>query len=80
MFEKKISDERKRVQERYKEYDGTYLGHYVQYFFWFFFVLGFVFFGLAIFLMLDSHYHWTNPRPSKVTSFFIIIKIRLLYS
>ena len=25
-------DERKRVRERYKEYDGTYLGHYVQYF------------------------------------------------
>jgi chromosome segregation ATPase len=29
-------EERRRVQERYKEYDGTYLGHYVQYFFWFF--------------------------------------------
>ena len=53
-------EERKRVQERYKEYDGTYLGHYVQYFFWFFFVLGLVIFGLAIFLMLDSHYHWTK--------------------
>ena len=52
--------ERRRVQERYKEYDGTYLGHYVQYFFWFFFVLGLVIFGLAIFLMLDSHYHWTK--------------------
>lgn len=46
-------EERRRVQERYKEYDGTYLGHYVQYFFWFFFVLGLVIFGLAIFLMLD---------------------------
>ena len=53
-------DERKRVRERNKEYDGTYLGHYVQYFFWFFFVLGLVIFGLAIFLMLDSHYHWTK--------------------
>ena len=53
-------EERRRVQERYKEYDGTYLGHYVQYFFWFFFVLGLVIFGLAIFLMLDSHYHWTQ--------------------
>ena len=53
-------DERKRVRERYKEYDGSYLGHYVQYFFWFFFVLGLVIFGLAIFLMLDSHYHWTK--------------------
>ena len=53
-------DERKRVRERYKEYDETYLGHYVQYLFWFFFVLGLVIFGLAIFLMLDSHYHWTK--------------------
>ncbi|MCI7338136.1 MAG: hypothetical protein MSH41_06065 [Bacteroidales bacterium] len=53
-------DERKRVQDRYKEYDEIYLGHYVQYFFWFFFVLGLVIFGLAIFLMLDSHYHWTK--------------------
>ena len=55
-----FADERKRVQERYKEYDGTYLGHYSQYFFWFFFVLGLVIFGLAIFLILDSHYHWTK--------------------
>ena len=43
---------------RYKEYDGTYLGHYVQYFVWFFFVLGIVIFGLAVFFMLDNHYHW----------------------
>jgi len=55
-----FADERKRVQERYKEYDGTYLGHYSQYFFWFFFVLGLVIFGLAIFLILDIHYHWTK--------------------
>ena len=55
-----FADERKRVQERYREYDGTYLGHYSQYFFWFFFVLGLVIFGLAIFLILDSHYHWTK--------------------
>ena len=51
-------DERKRVRERYKEYDGTYLGHYVQYFFWFFFVLGIVIFGLAVFFILDNHNHW----------------------
>ena len=36
-------EERKRVQERYKEYDGMYLGHYVQYFFLTFFILGLVF-------------------------------------
>ena len=51
-------EERKRVQERYKEYDGMYLGHYVQYFFLTFFILGLVIFGLGIFLMLNSHYHW----------------------
>ena len=50
-------DERKRVRERNKEYDGTYLGHYVQYIFWFFCVIGIVIFGLTIFLLLDSHYH-----------------------
>ena len=53
-------DERKRVRERYKEYNETYLGHYVQYFFWFFCVIGIVIFGLTIFLLLDSHYHWTK--------------------
>ena len=30
-------EERRKVQKRYKEYDGCYLGHYVQWFFWFFF-------------------------------------------
>ena len=53
-------DERKRVRERYKEYNETYLGHYVQYFFWFFCVIGIVIFGLTIFLLLDSHYHWSK--------------------
>lgn len=52
--------ERRRVNELYKEYDGTYLGHYIQYFVWLFFTLGLLIFGLAIFLMLDSHYHWFN--------------------
>ena len=33
--------ERKKVLERYKEYDGCYLGHYAQWFFWFFFTIGF---------------------------------------
>ena len=55
-----FADERKKVRERYKEYDGCYLGYYAQWFFWFFFVLGLVIFGLAIFLILDSHYHWTK--------------------
>ena len=55
-----FADERKKVHERYKEYDGTYLGYYVQYFFWSFCILGLAIFGWAIFLMLDSHYHWTK--------------------
>ena len=55
-----FADERKRVQERYKEYDGTYLGYHVQYFFWLFCVIGIVIFGLTIFLLLDSHYHWSK--------------------
>ena len=32
-----FADERKKVRERYKEYDGCYLGHYAQWFFWFFY-------------------------------------------
>ena len=55
-----FADERKKVRERYKEYDGCYLGHYTQWFFWFFFVLGIVIFGLTIFLLLDSHYNWAK--------------------
>ena len=33
-------EERRGVQERYKEYEGTYLGHYAQWCFWFFFTIG----------------------------------------
>ena len=55
-----FADERKKVRERYKEYDGCYLGHYAQWFFWFFFAIGIVIFGLTIFLLLDSHYHWSK--------------------
>lgn len=55
-----LTEERRDVQKRYKEYDGCYLGYYAQWFFWFFFVLGIVIFGLIIFLLLNSHYHWSN--------------------
>ena len=55
-----FADERRRVQQRYKEYDGSYLGHYIQYFVWFFFAVGLVIFGLVIYLMLDSQYHWSK--------------------
>ena len=36
-----FAEERRKIQKRYKEYDGCYLGHYAQWFFWFFFFLGF---------------------------------------
>lgn len=55
-----FADERKQVRNRYKEYDGTYLGHYVQYFVWFFFAVGLCIFGLVIYLILDSQYHWSK--------------------
>lgn len=49
-------EERRKVQKRYKEYDGCYLGHYAQWFFWFFFTIGFsvVVGGIAI---LISRYY-----------------------
>ena len=49
-----LADERKKVRERYKEYDGSYLGHYAQWFFWFFFIIGFVMTFLVIFLALKD--------------------------
>ena len=50
-------EERRRVQKRYKEYDGCYLGHYAQWFFWFFFVLGFFIFTATIVMMVGR---WCN--------------------
>lgn len=35
-----FANERKKVRERYKEYDGCYLGHYAQLSFGFFFTIG----------------------------------------
>jgi len=51
--------ERRKVQERYKEYDGTYLGHYVQYFVWFFFVLGLVVFCFIVMIPIAKYFHWS---------------------
>ena len=51
-------EERRRVQKRYKEYDGCYLGHYAQWFFWFFFVLGFFIFTSAIVMMVGRWCNW----------------------
>ncbi len=51
--------ERRKVQERYKEYDGTYLGHYVQYFVCFFFVLGLVVFCFIVMIPIAKYFHWS---------------------
>lgn len=55
-----FTNERKKVRERYKEYDGCYLGHYAQWFFWFFFTIGIVITFTIIFLLINSFYHWTK--------------------
>ena len=51
-------EERRRVQKRYKEYDGCYLGHYAQWFFWSFFVLGFFLFTTVIVMMVGKCLDW----------------------
>ena len=51
-------EERRRVQKRYKEYDGCYLGHYAQWFFWFFFILGFSLFIYTIVIMVGNWLNW----------------------
>ena len=51
-------EERRKVQKRYKEYDGCCLGHYAQWFFWFFFVLGFFIFTSAIVMMVGRWCNW----------------------
>ncbi|MBR1527561.1 MAG: hypothetical protein IJ640_13040 [Prevotella sp.] len=51
-------EEHRRVQKRYKEYDGCYLGHYAQWFFWFFFVLGFFVFSTAIVMIVGRWCNW----------------------
>ena len=51
-------EERRRVQKRYKEYDGCYLGHYAQWFFWFFFILGFSLFIYTIVIMVGKWLNW----------------------
>lgn len=51
-------EERRRVQKRYKEYDGCYLGHYAQWFFWFFFVLGFFIFDAVVVTLVGKWLNW----------------------
>ena len=56
-----FADERKKVRERYKEYDGCYLGHNAQWFLWFFFVLGFFGFCGVIAVLIVQHYGTQEP-------------------
>ena len=51
-----FTNERKKVRERYKEYDGCYLGHYAQWFFWFFFTIGFFVVAGIIAVIVTQHY------------------------
>ena len=51
-----FANERRKVNERYKEYDGVYLGRYVQWFFGSFFVLGFFGFCGIIAVVIAQHY------------------------
>ena len=50
--------ERKKVRNRYKEYDGCYLGHYAQWFFLFFFTLGFFVFAAIIVVQVGKWLNW----------------------
>lgn len=51
-----FADERKKVRERYKEYDGCYLGHYAQWFFWFFFTIGFFVVAGGVGMIIAQNY------------------------
>lgn len=51
-----FANERRKVNERYKEYDGVYLGRYAQWFFGFFFILGFFGFCGIIAVVIAQHY------------------------
>ncbi len=53
-----FADERKKVRERYKEYDGVYLGRYAQWFVGTFFCLGFFGFCMVISMMIAKHNGW----------------------
>ena len=51
-----FANERRKVNERYKEYDGVYLGHYAQWFVGFFFCLGFFVSCGFIGVLIAQHY------------------------
>ena len=49
-----FTNERKKVRERYKEYDGCFLGHYAQ---WFFFTIGFFVVAGGVGIMIAQNYY-----------------------
>lgn len=51
-----FANERRKVNERYKDYNGVYLGRYAQWFVGFFFCLGFFGFCGVIALLIAKHY------------------------
>ena len=51
-----FANERRKVNERYKEYEGCYLGRYVQWFVGVFFCLGFFGFCAVIAVLIAQHY------------------------
>ena len=53
-----FAEERRKVTERYKEYDGVYLGRYAQWFVGTFFCLGFFGFCMVISMMIAKHNGW----------------------
>ena len=55
-FNSMFADERKKVREHDKEYDGCNLGHYAQWFFWFFFTVGIFVIAGGIGMMIAQNY------------------------
>lgn len=51
-----FANEHRKVNERYKEYEGCYLGHYAQWFVGVFFCLGFFGFCVVIAVLIAQHY------------------------
>ena len=51
-----FAEERRKVNERYKEYDGVYLGRYAQWFVGIFFCLGFFGFCGLIGGLIAQHF------------------------
>lgn len=51
-----LVQERRKLRDQYKEFDGCYLGHYAQWFFWFFFTIGISVMAGGIAMLIARHY------------------------